>query len=104
MEKKIVTKDDVKSFVERYLNNLLREHFGTGKLEVFVRSTEIVAHIPVKDYEEAFAKMLSYNMPAEISNLTGGYIIFAYASKYNPAYLKGITIGFAHFYEFAEDK
>lgn len=104
MERKIVKRDDVKSFVESYINNLLQEHLGIGNLEVFVRSTEIVANIPVKNYEEVFAKMLSYNMPAEISTLTCGYIIFAYACKDNPACGKNLTIGFAHFYEFAEDK
>lgn len=104
MERKIVKKDDIETFVKRYLENLLREHLGIGNLEVFVRSTEIVAHIPVKDYEGVFAKMLSHNMPAEISNLTCGYIVFAYACKNNPACGKDITIGFAHFYEFIEDK
>ncbi len=103
MERNIVKKDDIEAFVKRYIHNLLREHFGTGTLEVFVRSTEIVVTVPIKNYEEAFAKMLSYNMPAEISDLTCGYIRYAYTCKDNPACGKEITIGFAHFYEFAEE-
>lgn len=102
MERKIVKRNDIKDFVLHYLENLLREHLDIGEIHVHVWGTEIVAHVPVKDYEEAFAKLLSHNVPAEISNLTCGYIIYAYTCKDNPACGKEITIGFAHFYEFAE--
>ncbi len=104
MERKIVKKDDVNSFVAHYLNSLLQEHLDLGGLEVFVRTTEIVAIVQVKNYEEVFAKLLSFNMPADISRLAYGYISFAYACKNTPACGKSINIGFTHSYEFDEDK
>lgn len=104
MERKIVKRDDIADFIKHYLNNLLQEHLGIGGIEVFVWSTEIVAIVQVKDYEEAFAKMLSFNMPADISRLAYGYISFAYACKDTPTCGKSITIGFTHSYEFAEGK